>query len=86
MSRILSKDHMHLYQHSTRCSSAVQMFVDENPIYWRFVLMTDNEANEMHQQITTSSVDVKPSDMRDDETVKLFIPLKPNVPSKGHLN
>ena len=78
--RTLSKDHMHLYRHSTRCPSAMQMFLDENPRYWRFVPMTEEEATQRHQMLTTSSVDVKSSDIRDDGTVQLFmknVPLPP---------
>ena len=41
---------MQLYQHSTRCRAAMQIFLDANPHYWRFVPMTMDEANKSEQQ------------------------------------
>ena len=35
----------HLYEHSTRCSSAIQLFLDCNPAYWCFVPMQKAEAH-----------------------------------------
>ncbi|CAF5220007.1 unnamed protein product, partial [Rotaria magnacalcarata] len=37
---VSSKDHMKLYQHSVRCTVAMQIFLDANQQYWRFVPMT----------------------------------------------
>lgn len=44
---------MLLYQHSVRCSAAMQMFLDCNPHYWCFVPMLKNEVQE--QDLTTTS-------------------------------
>ena len=35
---------MKLYQHSVRCSVAMQLFLDAHPRYWRFVPMTIDES------------------------------------------
>jgi hypothetical protein len=43
--RVLSKDRMKLYQHSAHCAIAMQIFLDANPQYWRFVPMTIEESN-----------------------------------------
>ena len=42
--RVICKDRMKLYQHSIRCSAAMQIFLDANSHYWRFVLMVTEEA------------------------------------------
>lgn len=34
---------MTLYQHSTNCPHAMQWFLDENPDYWPFVPIAQNE-------------------------------------------
>ena len=36
---------MWLYQHSPRCSAALQIFLDYNPQYWCFVPMKQIDAN-----------------------------------------
>ncbi|CAF1203466.1 unnamed protein product [Adineta steineri] len=41
---IVTKDRMKLYQHSARCSAAIQIFLDANRQYWRFIPMTCEEA------------------------------------------
>ena len=48
--RTLIKDRMKLYQHSTRCPAATQIFLDANPQYWRFVPMTVRESEAPEQQ------------------------------------
>lgn len=42
--RTLVKDGMLLYRHAARCPSAMQNFINCNPIYQRFVPVTTNEA------------------------------------------
>ena len=42
--RVVSKDRMRLYQHSVRCPTAMQIFLDANPRYWRFLPMTMEDA------------------------------------------
>lgn len=82
MFRTLSKDGMHLYRHSTRCRAAVQMFLDENPRYWRFVPMTDEEASQPHETILSASAEIQSSaDIRDDPLTKLFIENLPSAPT-----
>ena len=39
---------MLLYQHSVRCSAAMQMFLDCNPHYWCFVPVLKTEVEEQH--------------------------------------
>ena len=46
---------MLLYRHSTECPAAIQMFLDQNPRYWRFVPMSDEEASRPEQTIHTSN-------------------------------
>lgn len=41
---------MKLYQHSARCPVAMQLFLDANPRYWRFVPMSIEEAQTPEQQ------------------------------------
>ena len=50
-SEIIRKDRMRLYQHSARCSVAMQIFLDANPQYWRFVPMTVDESTKPEQHI-----------------------------------
>jgi len=81
MPRTLSKDDMHLYRHSTECPSAIQMFLDENPRYWRFVPMSNEEADQAEQTIIISTMDIKSTDIRKDGEIKLFIQNLPVPPS-----
>ena len=48
-SEIIRKDRMKLYQHSARCSHAMQIFLDANPQYWRFIPMTIDESMKPEQ-------------------------------------
>ncbi|CAF3104581.1 unnamed protein product [Rotaria sp. Silwood2] len=48
---VLVKDRMKLYQHSARCPIAIQIFLDANPQYWRFVPMTLEESEKPEQQL-----------------------------------
>ena len=45
---------MFLYQHSPRCSLALQLFLNKNPEYWCLVPMTRDEAR-LDDQATASS-------------------------------
>ena len=47
---MLRKDRMKLYQHSAHCSAAMQIFLDANPQYWRFVPMLIEDAHKPEQQ------------------------------------
>ena len=44
MCRTLRKDRMLLYKHAARCSSAMQIFLNFNPIYGRFIPVSINQA------------------------------------------
>lgn len=44
MGEVLRKDRMKLYQHSARCPVTMQIFLDANPQYWRFVPMPMEES------------------------------------------
>ncbi|CAF4210926.1 unnamed protein product [Rotaria sp. Silwood2] len=59
---ILVKDRMKLYQHSARCPAAMQIFLDANPQYWRFVPMTLEESERPEQQLVqTLAISDEPS-------------------------
>lgn len=79
--RILSKDDMQLYRHLKECRLAIQMFLDINPRYWRFVPMTNEEAKQPKQTIPISSLDIKAADDRDDKSIKEFINSLPTPPA-----
>ncbi len=71
---------MHLYRHSVECQSAIQMFLDENPRYWRFVPMSNEDADQPEQNILTSTMDMKSTDVQNDDEIKLFIQNLPAPP------
>jgi hypothetical protein len=71
---------MHLYRHSTECPAAIQIFLDENPRYWRCVPMSNGEANQFEQNFTVASIDTRSTDSRTDEDIKLFIKNLPVPP------
>ncbi len=71
---------MHLYRHSIECTTVIQMFLDENPRYWRLVPMSNEDANQPEQNIITSSMDIKSMDIQEDDQVKLFIKNLPVPP------
>jgi hypothetical protein len=53
---------MLLYKHSARCPSAIQMFLDCNPRYWRFVPMTKDEAQSQNESyILPDSIPIDPT-------------------------
>ncbi|CAF2056892.1 unnamed protein product [Rotaria magnacalcarata] len=43
---ISNKGTMQLYQHTSQCSKAIQLLLDENPTYWPFVPKTTIEVNQ----------------------------------------
>ena len=80
MSRVLSKDRMKLYQHSVRCSTAIQIFLDANPQYWRFVPMTMAESTQSNQASMESSLlpnDMTPSTRTREECLQAVNALPP---------
>lgn len=81
--RALSKDSMLLYRHSAQCPAAIQMFLDENPRYWRFVPMTVEDASRPEQKIQASTLDFKTGDEHDCQKIQQFIHNLP-APSSPH--
>ena len=49
---------MLLYRHAARCPSAMQIFLNFNPIYWCFVPLTNIEAAVQNQRDTTLPFDL----------------------------
>lgn len=83
MSRVVSKDRMKLYQHSARCPMAIQIFLDANPQYWRFVPMTMAESTQLNQTWMDRSLlanDLNPSTRTREECVQAVNAL-PQPPS-----
>jgi hypothetical protein len=72
---------MHLYRHSTECLVAIQMFLDQNPRYWRFVPMTYEDANHPAQMITMSTLDMKMMAVRSHDEIDPFIRDLPTPPA-----
>jgi hypothetical protein len=46
---------MALYQHTAHCSSAMQWFLDENPEYWPFVPIENNQVEVKEIETTTTT-------------------------------
>ncbi|CAF1426396.1 unnamed protein product [Adineta steineri] len=80
-----SKDDMRLYRHSTECPSAIQMFLDENPIYWRFIPFSNDEVNQIDQSIAMASRDILDKDdlRKDKEIQKMLTNLPAPPPNYG---
>ncbi|CAF4059990.1 unnamed protein product, partial [Rotaria magnacalcarata] len=79
---ISTKDHMKLYQHSVRCRVAMQIFLDANPQYWRFIPMTLEEAEALEQRSIhglglPEELDWK---LRSREDCKLYVASVPKPP------
>lgn len=79
--RVLTKDSMLLYRHSTECLSAVQIFLDENPQYWCLVPMKKSKANQEELNIKYPIQNVAPKDkQRSDQEIRVFIENLPVSP------
>jgi len=81
--RILAKDRMKLYQHSARCPVAMQIFLDANPQYWRFIPMTLEESEKPEQQIiqTPHFSDELNYNRRSKEDSLIYVESVPNPPT-----
>ncbi|CAF1447716.1 unnamed protein product [Adineta steineri] len=76
-----SKDDMRLYRHSTECPSAIQMFLDENPLYWRFIPFSNDEVNQIDQSIAMASRDIlDKDDLRKDKEIQKMLNNLPTPP------
>ena len=77
------KDRMKLYQHSARCPVAMQIFLDANPQYWRFVPMTVTEAGTLEQKTLPRPqvINELEAEVRSPEECRLCIEAVPRPPS-----
>lgn len=74
----LEKTSMLLYQHLLQCSTAIQMFLNANPLYWCFVPMLIAEAdqediNYEQQQIRRTTTAMTIGDLELDYDIKTFL-------------
>lgn len=75
----LRKDRMRLYQHSARCSVAMQIFLDANPHYWRFVPMPLEETERPEQNsLLPNSADTQ---FRTPDECSLYVQSVPKPPT-----
>ncbi|CAF3283258.1 unnamed protein product [Rotaria sp. Silwood2] len=83
---ILVKDRMKLYQHSARCPVAMQIFLDANHQYWRFVPMSLEESQRPEQQMVQSLVisDEPSHHARTRRDCEICVDAVPK-PSKGYI-
>lgn len=74
---------MKLYQHSVRCPHAMQMFLDANPQYWRFVPMTMEESEKSEQQSIQGLVFSEELDwnLRSKDDCRICVEAVPKPPS-----
>lgn len=75
--RILRKDRMKLYQHSTQCRVAWQCFLDRNPEYWPFIPMPIDSVNETDQVI----IDEQQIKRRSYEQARIYVDALPKPPA-----
>ena len=80
---------MWLYQHSPRCSVALQLFLDYNPDYWCFIPMKAIEVNMVNASVQRSSPYRRTSETssrsptpwaRNDEQVRWLVENVPKPP------
>ncbi|CAF4236004.1 unnamed protein product, partial [Rotaria sp. Silwood2] len=83
---ILVKDRMKLYQHSARCPVAMQIFLDANQPYWRFVPMSLEESQRPEQQMVQRLVisDEPSHHARTRRDCEICVDAVPK-PSKGYI-
>ncbi|CAF4480332.1 unnamed protein product, partial [Rotaria magnacalcarata] len=83
---VSSKDHMKLYQHSVRCTVAMQIFLDANQQYWRFVPMTIEESKRPEQRSVQviSFTDELTWNLRQMEDCTIYVESVPK-PSTGYI-
>ncbi|CAF4680941.1 unnamed protein product, partial [Rotaria sp. Silwood2] len=84
-SRELVKDGMQLYQHSCRCSVAMQCFLDENPDYWPFIPQRISEYEEQQQEREIILVDHHQYEFASDIPVPSNINYHFNVQQKRNI-
>ena len=81
--RTLRKDRMKLYQHSVRCPVAMQIFLDANPQYWRFIPMSLSESERPEQCKIESAVfsDELNWNLRSKEDCRICLEAVPKPPT-----
>jgi hypothetical protein len=57
--RMLAKDRMRLYRHSSLCSTAMQLFLDRHPRYWCLVPMKVSEVERDDAATATAAAALK---------------------------
>ncbi len=74
---------MKLYQHSVRCPVAMQIFLDANLQYWRFVPMSIEESQRPEQQSLQNShlSDVLDWNLRSKEDCTIYVQAVPKPPT-----
>jgi hypothetical protein len=74
---------MKLYQHSARCPVAMQIFLDANQQYWRFVPMTLEESQQPNQETIQRPIisDEIGSNIRSIEQCLAFVTTVPRPPT-----
>ncbi|CAF2782366.1 unnamed protein product [Rotaria sp. Silwood2] len=79
------KEYMLLYQHPTQCSATIQMFLDYNKLYWRFVPMKIEEANQddaNYQRVcTTTATTTTKSNVHFDREIRKYLKDVPKPPA-----
>ncbi|CAF1348935.1 unnamed protein product [Rotaria sordida] len=77
----LHKENMLLYQHSMQCSAAIQMFLNRNEDYWRFVPLPNEQANQDNARYqnmrattaTTATTTTTRTNIRPNQTIEKYL-------------
>ncbi|CAF1237545.1 unnamed protein product [Rotaria sp. Silwood1] len=78
------KEYMSLYQHPTQCSATIQMFLDYNKLYWRFVPMKIEEANQddaNYQRASATTTTTTMSNVHFDKNIRIHLKHVPKPPA-----
>ncbi|CAF1338839.1 unnamed protein product [Adineta steineri] len=76
-------DGMRLYQHTSRCPQAIQLFLDANPDYWCLVPMTE-EKIEINNSVTYRSTSMQLTSTRPENDAKYLVENLPVPPELFH--
>ncbi|CAF4365415.1 unnamed protein product, partial [Rotaria sordida] len=75
----LHKENMLLYQHSMQCSAAIQMFLNRNEDYWRFVPLPNDQANQDNARYqnmratTATTTTTTRTNIRPNQTIEKYL-------------
>ena len=80
--QMVNKERMRLYQHPMHCSSAIQVFLNNNSEYWIFVPMLNEEANQenVHHQ-RTSIPTARTTNSRNNNNIEQCVDALPKPPT-----